>query len=39
LEKSPRQKIISTEVHDLSMGKKKENEIWFKETEKDYTEV
>lgn len=38
VEKSPRPKIISTEVHDLSKDKK-EHEIWFKATEKEYTEV
>lgn len=38
VEKSPRPKIISTEVHDLSKDKK-ESEIWFKATEKEYTEV
>lgn len=37
VEKSPRPKIISTEVHDLSKDKK-ESEIWFKATEKEYTE-
>lgn len=37
-EKSPRPKIISTEVHDLSKDKK-EHEIWFKTSEKEYTEV